>query len=197
MCHLLEITDLQIIIYTHATAIFGSLTYVYIHFSFSLALQPRVGYGHLVLRGFLNIHNDAPQSVGPLWTSDQLVLDTSTWQHTTHTTNIRAPGGIFFLIALVSSVSCTFVQVSFLVLSYCVLWIFPLWKIRRLRSGANPRSWVPEASTQTPRPPKPLRIRTHDRSGRAAVDLRLRPRRHWDRQRIYILKWKATFRTER
>jgi hypothetical protein len=29
-------------------------------------------------------------------------------------------------------------------------------KIRRLRSGANPRSWVPEASTQTPRPPKPL-----------------------------------------
>jgi hypothetical protein len=29
-------------------------------------------------------------------------------------------------------------------------------KIRRLRSGANPRSWVPEASMQTPRPPKPL-----------------------------------------
>jgi hypothetical protein len=29
-------------------------------------------------------------------------------------------------------------------------------KIRRLRSGANPRSWVPEASTQTPRPPNPL-----------------------------------------
>jgi hypothetical protein len=44
----------------------------------------------------------------------------------------------------------------FCVLSYCVLWIFPLRKIRRLRSGANPRSWVPEASTQTPRPPKPL-----------------------------------------
>jgi hypothetical protein len=29
-------------------------------------------------------------------------------------------------------------------------------KIRRLRSGANPRSWVPEASMLTTRPPKPL-----------------------------------------
>jgi hypothetical protein len=29
-------------------------------------------------------------------------------------------------------------------------------KIRRLRSGANPLSWVPEARMQTPRPPKPL-----------------------------------------
>jgi hypothetical protein len=33
---------------------------------------------------------------------------------------------------------------------------FPSRKIRRLRSGANPRSCVPEASMQTPRPPKPL-----------------------------------------
>jgi hypothetical protein len=52
------------------------------------------GYGLLVSRGFLITHNDAPQSVGPLWTSDQLVAETSTWQHTTHTTNIHAPGGI-------------------------------------------------------------------------------------------------------
>ena len=35
-------------------------------------------------------HNDAPQSVGLLWTSDQLVAQTSTWQHTT---NIHAPVG--------------------------------------------------------------------------------------------------------
>ena len=27
-------------------------------------------------------------------------------------------------------------------------------KIRRLRPGLNPRTWVPEASTLTPRPPK-------------------------------------------
>jgi len=32
-------------------------------------------------------HNDAPQSVGLLWSSDQLVAETSTWQHTTLTTN--------------------------------------------------------------------------------------------------------------
>jgi hypothetical protein len=62
--------------------------------------------------------NDAPQSVGVLWTSDQLVAETSTWQHNhTQQKNIHAPGG----------------------------------------------------------------IRTHDRSRRAAVDLRLRPRGHWDR----------------
>jgi len=28
-------------------------------------------------------HNDAPQSVGLLWTSEQLVAETSAWQHTT------------------------------------------------------------------------------------------------------------------
>jgi hypothetical protein len=27
-------------------------------------------------------HNDAPQSVGLIWTSDKLVAETSTWQHT-------------------------------------------------------------------------------------------------------------------
>jgi hypothetical protein len=29
-------------------------------------------------RGFVITHNDAPQSVGVLWTSDQLVAETST-----------------------------------------------------------------------------------------------------------------------
>jgi hypothetical protein len=37
-----------------------------------------------------------------------------------------------------------------------VLTIFLPLKIRRLRPGLNPRTWVPEASTLTPRPPKPL-----------------------------------------
>jgi hypothetical protein len=72
-----------------------------------------------------------------------------------------APTGIFFfwfflpylfvscsLCSIVQLYNC--VQLSVRVLSYCVLWIFPLRKFRRLRSGANPRSWVPEASTQTP-----------------------------------------------
>jgi hypothetical protein len=33
---------------------------------------------------------------------------------------------------------------------------FSPWKIRRLRPGLNPWTWVPEASTLTPTPPKPL-----------------------------------------
>jgi hypothetical protein len=35
--------------------------------------------------GFQITHNDAPHSVGLLWTSDQLAAETSTWQHTTLT----------------------------------------------------------------------------------------------------------------
>jgi len=31
-------------------------------------------------------HSDTPHSVGPLWTSDRSVTETSTWQHTTLTT---------------------------------------------------------------------------------------------------------------
>ena len=34
--------------------------------------------------------------------------------------------------------------------------------------------------------PAPDGIRTHDRSRRAAVDLRLRPRGYWDRQRLVV-----------
>jgi hypothetical protein len=48
-----------------------------------VALQPSAGYGLLVSRGFVITHNDAPQSVGHLWTSDRrrdLYL-------TTHTTD--------------------------------------------------------------------------------------------------------------
>ena len=36
----------------------------------------------------------APQLVRLLWTSDQFVAETSTWQHTLLTTNIHDPGGI-------------------------------------------------------------------------------------------------------
>jgi len=32
-------------------------------------------------------HKDAPQSVGLLWTRDQSVAETLTWQHTTLTTD--------------------------------------------------------------------------------------------------------------
>jgi hypothetical protein len=36
------------------------------------------GLRPLRLQGFLITHNDEPQSVGLLWTSDQLVAETST-----------------------------------------------------------------------------------------------------------------------
>jgi hypothetical protein len=52
---------------------------------------PPRGPGPPHSRGIYITHNDAPQSVGLLWTSDQLVAETSTWQHTTVTTNIYDP----------------------------------------------------------------------------------------------------------
>jgi hypothetical protein len=39
--------------------------------------SPVAGFS-LLIRGFLITHNDAPQSVGFLWTSDQSVAETST-----------------------------------------------------------------------------------------------------------------------
>jgi hypothetical protein len=44
----------------------------------SLALQPSAGYDLLVSQGFLITHNYTPQSVALVWTSDQLVAETST-----------------------------------------------------------------------------------------------------------------------
>jgi len=54
------------------------------------------GSGPSHSRGFYITHNDAPQSVGLLWTSDQLVAETCTWQHKAYTkqTNVHAPGRI-------------------------------------------------------------------------------------------------------
>jgi hypothetical protein len=64
--------------------------------------------------------------------------------------------GNFFLSYLVIHCSGIGLSIVVCIVSSCMLWIFPAGKIRRLRSGANPQSWVLEASTQTPRPPKPL-----------------------------------------
>ena len=45
---------------------------------FLFAQQPRSGPGAPHSRGFYITHNDTPQKVGLLWTSDQLVAKTST-----------------------------------------------------------------------------------------------------------------------
>jgi len=59
-----------------------------------LTRQTPVGQGlhiHEVSRP--HTHSEAPQSVGLLWTSDQLVAETCTWQRTILTTNIHASVG--------------------------------------------------------------------------------------------------------
>jgi hypothetical protein len=57
------------------------------NYFFSMAQQPAMGRGPPHYREFTSTHNDAPQSVGLLWTSDQLEAETSTRQHTTLTTD--------------------------------------------------------------------------------------------------------------
>jgi hypothetical protein len=53
---------------------------------FTMAGQPLGGQGRLNSRGFTITHFlDTPQSVGLLWTRDQLIAETSTGQHTTLT----------------------------------------------------------------------------------------------------------------
>jgi len=49
--------------------------------------QPGSGLYPPRFRGFLITQNDAPHSAGLLWTSDQSVAETSTWQHTSLTTH--------------------------------------------------------------------------------------------------------------
>jgi len=52
----------------------------------SVALWPNTGHGLLILE-VSRSHTTMHQSVGFLWTSDQLVAETSTWQQTTLTTD--------------------------------------------------------------------------------------------------------------
>jgi len=59
---------------------------------FSLSRRPDAFQG-LLIHKVSRSHSDTPQSVGLLWTSDRLVSETSTWQHSQQT-DINAPGGI-------------------------------------------------------------------------------------------------------
>jgi hypothetical protein len=92
--------------------------FYFILFLFFLALQPSVGYGLLVHEVSWSHTMTRHSRWDSSCTSDQLVAETSTWQHTQQK-NIHALGG----------------------------------------------------------------SRTHDHSRRAVVDLRLRPRSHWDRHK--------------
>jgi hypothetical protein len=95
--------------------VFMYVGYIYNIIIFSGSAAQRGLWPNHHTRFLLITYNDAPHSVGLLWTSDQLVAETSTWQNTQQA-NIHDPG----------------------------------------------------------------EIRTYDRCRRAALDLRLRPRGHWD-----------------
>jgi hypothetical protein len=58
-----------------------------------MAQQLPVGQGLLIIEDSWS-HSDTPHSVGRLRTSVQSDTETSTWQHTTQETDIRAPSGI-------------------------------------------------------------------------------------------------------
>ena len=73
---------------TRHTSSTDSIFYIIYFFSFGATAPSGPGPRHS--RGFQITHSDAPQSVGLLWTSDQLVAETSTRQHTTLTTNKTA-----------------------------------------------------------------------------------------------------------
>ena len=51
-----------------------------------MAQQPPSGQGLLIINSS-RLHSETPHSVGLLWTSDQPDAETSTWQHTTLTTD--------------------------------------------------------------------------------------------------------------
>jgi len=57
---------------------YTSISNVTVGVFFSVALRPNAGQGLLILEVSRIKHNDAPQSVGLLWTSDQLVAETFT-----------------------------------------------------------------------------------------------------------------------
>ena len=58
----------------------------FIYYFISVVLQPDTGHGLLILE-VLRSHTMIHQSAELLWMSDQLITETSHWQHTTFTTD--------------------------------------------------------------------------------------------------------------
>jgi hypothetical protein len=62
-----------------------------------MAQQPPLGQGLLIIEDSRS-HSNTPQRVGLLWMSDQLLAETSTWQHTTLNRQTSMPPAGFELI---------------------------------------------------------------------------------------------------
>jgi len=75
----------------------NSLKFVCLFVCFLLVFAPTFPTGSESFQSqcFSITHNSPPQSVGLPWTSDQFITETSTWQHTTFTTDeLPCPGRI-------------------------------------------------------------------------------------------------------
>ena len=68
-----------------ATNQFHACIFSFLFIFFSHRSKPTWGYISITWCFPSHIHLDTPQSVGFLWTSDQPVVETSIWQHTTFT----------------------------------------------------------------------------------------------------------------
>jgi hypothetical protein len=64
------------------------LFFTLLYFNHYHGARAPVGQGPLIIKDSWS-HSDTPHSVKLLWTSDQSDAETSTWQHTTLTTNIQ------------------------------------------------------------------------------------------------------------
>jgi hypothetical protein len=91
---ILKVTRAPALVTCFIGCFFAFFLSLYLFFSFLVwhLLPIHCRCGRLLLH--LTTFTDTPQSAGLLWTSDQQVAETSTWQHTTLTTDIHAPGGI-------------------------------------------------------------------------------------------------------
>jgi hypothetical protein len=162
-----------------------------------MAQQPLVGQGVLFVKTTRPL-SDTPHSVGLLWTSDQPVTETSTWQHKTLTgqTDIYAPAG-FFLVLFVPLTHFVPLNPSVLLRVTYVPYYCPY------TTNTTQTSMPPVGSEPTiPAKERPQTyaldrtatgIRTRNLSMRAAPDPHLRQRGHWDRTHIQTQEFGNTF----
>ena len=135
-------------------------------------------------------HKGSPQSVGLLWTSDQPVADTSTWQ--THNTHNRQT--FFYLfsgkktntyrhITQASRKQCSKQGDMIRALHSCTIIVLSLYFVCTALSWS---SWLCLLSllynTHNTNIHAPGGIRTRNPSKRSAADTRLTPFGHWDRR---------------
>ena len=155
--------------------------YLFIVFVATAPSGPRPSHS----RGFYITSNDAPQSVGLLWMSDQLVAETSTWHHSerlqTDTLDRPATGpamlNLFFCGAVAQSGPWPPHSWGYWITQKDSLQsVGLLWTCDQLVAEIS--TWQLTTITTDKHPC--CRWNSKPRSQQA--DLRIRPRGYWDRQ---------------